>query len=76
MVTGGYGFGQVGARYAAELAAEMGREHGIAAVSLGQSTHVGRLGEYTAMIAAAGLIGIGFTSGTMLQRLGNALWRA
>lgn len=65
MVTGGYGFGQVGARYAAELAAEMGGEYGIAAVSLGQSTHVGRLGEYTAMIAAAGLIGIGFTSGTM-----------
>ena len=65
MVTGGYGFGQVGARFAAELAAEMGREHGIAAVSLGQSTHVGRLGEYTAMIAAEGLVGIGFTSGSM-----------
>ena len=65
MVTGGYGFGQVGARFAAELAIEMGREQGIAAVSLGQSTHVGRLGEYTAMMAGAGLIGIGFTSGTM-----------
>ena len=65
MVTGGYGFGQIGARFAAELAAEMGRKHGIAAVSLGQSTHVGRLGEYTAMIAAQGLISIGFTSGSM-----------
>lgn len=65
MVTGGYGFGQVGARFAAELAIELGHEHGIAAVSLGQTTHIGRLGEYTAMIAAAGLIGIGFTSGTM-----------
>ncbi len=65
MVTGGYGFGQIGARYAAELAAEIGAEHGIGAVSLGQSTHVGRLGEYTAMIAAKGLIGIGFTSGSM-----------
>lgn len=65
MVTGGYGFGQLGARFAAELAAEMGREHGIAAVSLGQTTHVGRLGEYTALMAAQGLIGIGFTSGTM-----------
>ncbi len=67
MVTGGYGFGQVGARFSAELAAEMGAEHGIAAVSLGQTTHIGRLGEYTAMIAAAGLIGIGFTSGTMYR---------
>ena len=65
MVTNGYGFGQVGARFAAELAIELGREHGIAAVSLGQTTHIGRLGEYTQMIAAAGLIGIGFTSGTM-----------
>lgn len=65
MVTNGYGFGQVGARYAAELAVEMGREHGIAAVSLGQTTHIGRLGEYTQMIAAAGLIGVGFTSGSM-----------
>ncbi|MYD09404.1 MAG: Ldh family oxidoreductase [Chloroflexi bacterium] len=65
MVTNGYGFGQVGARFAAELAVEIGREHGIAAVSLGQTTHIGRLGEYTHMIAAAGLIGIGFTSGSM-----------
>ncbi len=65
MVSGGNGFGQVGARFSAELAQKMGSEFGIAAVSLGQTTHIGRLGEYTAMIAAAGLIGIGFTSGTM-----------
>ena len=65
MVTGGYGFGQVGARYAADLALQLGAAHGIAAVSLAQSTHVGRLGEYTARIAAGGLVGIGFTSGSM-----------
>ena len=65
MVTLGYGFGQIGARFAAELAIEMAREHGIAAVSLGQTTHIGRLGEYTQMMAAQGMIGIGFTSGTM-----------
>jgi len=63
MLTLGYGFGQIGARYAAELAIEMAREHGIAAVSLGQSTHIGRLGEFSGMIAAQGLIGIGFASG-------------
>lgn len=67
MVTLGYGFGQIGARYAAELAIEIAREHGIAAVSLGQTTHVGRLGEYTGMIAAAGLIGIGFAGGGFSQ---------
>ena len=65
LVTAGYGFGQVAARFAADLALDMGAQHGIAAVSLGQSTHVGRLGEYTARIAAGGLIGIGFTSGSM-----------
>ena len=67
MVTNGYGFGQIGARYAAELAVELGRAHGIAAVSLGQTAHIGRLGEYTQLIAAAGLIGIGFTSGSMFS---------
>ena len=67
MVSGGYGFGQVGARFAADLAGKLGAEYGIAAVSLGQTTHIGRLGEYTAQIAAGGLIGIGFTSGTMFK---------
>ena len=63
MVTLAYGFGQIGARFAAELAIEIAREHGIAAVSLGQTTHVGRLGEWTGMIAASGMIGIGFAGG-------------
>ncbi len=67
MVSGGYGFGQMGARFAADLARKLGAEYGIAAVSLGQTTHIGRLGEYTAHIAAGGLIGIGFTSGTMFK---------
>ena len=67
MVSNGYGFGQTGARFAAQLAIELGRDHGIAAVSLGQTAHIGRLGEYTHMIAAAGLIGIGFTSGSMFS---------
>lgn len=67
MVSGGYGFGQIGARYAARLAIDLARQHGICAVSLGQNTHIGRLGEYTQMIAAQGLIGICFTSGTMFK---------
>lgn len=67
MISNGYGFGQTGARFAANLATELGRQHGIAAVSLGQTTHIGRLGEYTHLIAAAGLIGIGFTSGSMFS---------
>ena len=67
MVEGGYGFGQISARFSANLAIELGKIHGIAAVSLGQCTHIGRAGEYTQMIAAAGLIGICFTSGTMFK---------
>ena len=67
MVTGGYGFGQIGARFMAELAIELAQQHGISAVSLGQCTHIGRLGEYTGMIAAENLIGICFTSGTMFR---------
>ena len=59
MVTNGYGFGQIGASFAADLAVKLGREHGIAAVSLGQTGHIGRLGEYTHHIAARGMIGIG-----------------
>ena len=64
---GAYGFGQLAARFGAALAIDIGKEHGIAAVSVAETTHIGRLGEYTQMIAAQGLIGIGFTSGTMYR---------
>ena len=67
MTEGGYGFGQIGARFTAELAIDLARQHGISAVTLGKNTHIGRLGEYTQLIAAAGLIGICFTSGTMFR---------
>lgn len=66
-ISGGYGFGQIGARFGAELAAELGKTHGIGAVSIGDVNHVGRLGEYTKMLADQGLIGIGFTGGTMYR---------
>ena len=66
-ISGGYGFGQIGARFGAELAGELGAQHGIGAVSLAEVTHIGRLGEYTQLIAEQGLIGIGFTSGSMYK---------
>ena len=66
-VVGGYGFGQIAARLGAELASELGKTHGIGAVSIGDVNHVGRLGEYTKMLADEGLIGIGFTGGTMYR---------
>lgn len=66
-ISGDYGFGQIGARFGAELAAELGKTHGIGAVSIADVTHIGRLGEYTKLIADQGLIGIGYTGGTMYR---------
>lgn len=66
-ISGGYGFGQIGARFGAELAVELGKTHGIGAVSIADVTHIGRLGEYTKIIADAGLVGIGYTGGTMYR---------
>lgn len=63
VVDGGLGFGQVAARFGAELALELARTHGVAAVSLSRTTHIGRLGDYAEQIAAAGFIALVFASG-------------
>lgn len=52
------GFGQVGARFGVELLCELAREHGVAAVALANCNHIGRLGEYAADLASAGLVGL------------------
>lgn len=57
-VDGRWGWGQVAARAATQLAVDVARECGVGAVAIDHCNHVGRLGEYTAMIADAGLIGI------------------
>lgn len=57
-VDGRWGWGQPAARMAAQLAIEVAGATGVAAVSIDHCNHVGRLGEYTAMIADAGLIGM------------------
>ena len=61
------GFGQVGARFGAELARDIGQEFGIGCVALSNVNHIGRLGEYAEIIAQAGLVGIIMTAGTFLQ---------
>ncbi|MGD8240502.1 MAG: Ldh family oxidoreductase, partial [Armatimonadota bacterium] len=63
VVDGGWGFGQVTARAAAEFAAEKAREHGVSCIALRNSNHAGRIGEYTEMIAEEGLAGIAFVTG-------------
>lgn len=53
-----HGFGQTGARFGAQLLRELAREHGVAAVSLANCHHIGRLGEYAAWLANEGLVAL------------------
>jgi uncharacterized oxidoreductase len=58
VVDGGWGFGQTVCKQAMKLAMEKARARSIAAVSLYNSAHIGRLGEYAEMAAEANMIGI------------------
>ena len=53
---GGLGFGQIAGLEAARLVAERAAEHGVAAVAVRESTHLGALGAYTSRVADAGYI--------------------
>ena len=57
LVDGRWGFGQVTARYAMALAVEKARAAGVAAVAAVRCNHIGRLGEWTEMAAAGGVVG-------------------
>src|SRR6266542_1920410 len=54
VTTGGWNFGQVGCARALELAMGKAREAGLAAVTLRESAHVGRLGAYAERAAPRG----------------------
>ena len=58
LVDGGWGFGQTVCKQAMELAMEKASARSVAAVSLYNSSHIGRLGEYAEMAAEADMIGI------------------
>jgi LDH2 family malate/lactate/ureidoglycolate dehydrogenase len=53
---GGLGFGQIAGLRAAEVVAERAAQHGLAAVSVRETTHLGALGPYTSRVAAQGYI--------------------
>jgi hydroxycarboxylate dehydrogenase B len=57
-VDGGWGFGQVAARFAIELAIERAKQQQLAAVAVGRCNHIGRLGEWSELAAASGTLGI------------------
>lgn len=62
-----WGFGQIGARFGAEVARDLANEFGIGCAALSQVNHIGRLGEYAEIIARAGLVGLVFTGGTYVK---------
>jgi uncharacterized oxidoreductase len=62
VVDGNHGFGQVVAREAMNLAIEIARASGIGAVAVRNCCHTGRLGTYSEMAAAAGMVGIVFVN--------------
>lgn len=62
-VNGHWGFGTVIARAAMERLIGKAKEHHIAAASVSQCGHVGRLGTYPTMAAEHGLIALAFANG-------------
>ncbi|MBU7004736.1 MAG: Ldh family oxidoreductase, partial [Theionarchaea archaeon] len=62
-VDGHWGFGQVNARWATELAIEKARKTSLSAVALVNNNHIGRLGEYTLIAAREGMIGMMVSTG-------------
>jgi L-2-hydroxycarboxylate dehydrogenase (NAD+) len=56
LLDGGLGFGQVAGLHALDLAIERSGAHGIAAIAVRESTHLGALGAFTMRAAEAGRI--------------------
>jgi len=62
VVDGGWGFGQVIARKTMEIAIEKASRLGVGAVSVFQSCHVGRVGDYPLIAAERGMAAIMFVN--------------
>ena len=63
LITGNWTFGHVVAKYAMEVAIQKASAQSVVIVSFVQSTHIGRLGEYSEMAASNGMIAIILASG-------------
>lgn len=62
--------GQVGAAFATRVAMDKASRHGVAAISLRNTSHVGRVGAYPLMVARGSMIGQAFVNG---GRFGNQI---
>jgi LDH2 family malate/lactate/ureidoglycolate dehydrogenase len=63
LLHGGLGFGQVAGLQAIDLAVARAADHGLAAVAVKESTHLGALGYYTRRAALSGFISFAFQNG-------------
>jgi LDH2 family malate/lactate/ureidoglycolate dehydrogenase len=63
LLHGGLGFGQVAGLQAIDLAAARAADHGVAAVAVKESTHLGALGYYTRRAATDGFIAFAYQNG-------------
>src|SRR4051794_10266726 len=62
VLDGHYGFGQTVAPQAVEIGIEKCRAMGLSAIGLRNSGHVGRVGDWAEMAAAAGLVSLHFVN--------------
>lgn len=62
VLDGNSGFGQVIGEQAVDLGIEKARQHGVAVIGLGNSGHVGRLGDWAIRAAAADLLSLHFVN--------------
>lgn len=63
VLDGQWGFGQVAAERAMQMAIEKAKTNGLGIASVRKCNHVGAIGEYTEMAANAGLIGLAVVNG-------------
>ena len=63
LIDGHWGFGQVIATQAMEIAIEKAKTHPITAVNVYNSNHIGRLADYVLTAAHAGMVGLLFLNG-------------
>ena len=63
VVAGNWGFGQLAAFYATDLAIRKAQESQTATIGCVQCNHVGRLGEYAEIVARAGLLAMATVGG-------------
>ena len=73
VIDGRWGFGQSAARLAVAVVAEAAQANGVAAVTIRDCNHVGRLGEYVTDLAGQGLVGLAFcNAGPVVAPFGGA----